>query len=169
MKSGVISVSLGVLAAVALSGAAFAGHGKVGLWQITTKMDMGNVMAQIPPEQAAKMKAMGIHIPNNNSFTVTHCMTADEVAMDKLPKLSRPGHESDCDMQNLKTSGQTVSADMVCHGKDVQGTGHFALTYDSAEHYAGKMTMNMVTNGQPMSSTTSFEAHWISADCKAPH
>ena len=57
-------------------------------------------------------------------------------------------------------------ADMVCDAKDVKGGGHFALVYDSPEHYAGKVTMDAVAEGHPVKTTMSFEAHWISADCK---
>ena len=87
--------------------------------------------------------------------------------MIKPPPMGRPGHESDCKMQNLKTGGSSVSADMVCDGKDMKGGGHFALAYDSPEHYAGSMTMSMDSHGHHVATNTSFEAKWVSADCKA--
>jgi len=161
--SGAAALSIAAVSSAAL---AFAGHGKPGLWQITTKMDMGG-MPQLTSAQAAQMKAMGIHIPTNNTFTVTHCMTPQEAAMIKPPPMGRPGHEPECKMQNMKTEGSSVSADMVCDSKDVKGGGHFALAYDSPEHYTGRMTMNMDTRGHHVASTTSFEAKWLSADCKA--
>jgi hypothetical protein len=157
-------VFVGAVSLVVLtSGAAWAGHGKVGLWQITTKMDMSG-MPQIPPEQMAKMKAMGIHLPVNNTFTTEHCMTAEEVAMSTPPDMSRHGKQ-ECKMQNLKTNGQSMSADMVCTG-EANGSGHFSVIYDSPEHYSGKMAMNVAVHGQAMASTTSFEGQWISAACK---
>ena len=155
------AVALGI---AAVSSAALAAHGKPGLWQITTKMDMAG-MPQLTPEQAAKMKAMGVHIPTD--FTVTHCMTPEEAAMIKPPPMGRPGHEQDCKMQNMKTDGSSVSADMVCNSKDMKGGGHFALTYDSTEHYTGKVTMNVDSHGHHVVSNVSFAARWLSADCKA--
>src|SRR6202000_1712933 len=56
---------------------------------------------------------------------------------------------------------------MVCDAKDVKGGGHFAIVYDSPEHYSGKMTMSMDSHGHHMATNTSFEAKWLSADCKA--
>jgi len=146
------------------SGAAWAGHGKVGLWKITTKMDMGG-MPQLSPEQMAKMRSMGIKAPMNNTFTTEHCMTAQEVAMSRPPEIGHHGKQ-ECKMQNMKSVGQSVSADMVCTG-DAHGSGHFALNYDSPEHYSGRMSMNIAVHGRAMASTTSFEGRWISATCKA--
>ncbi|HEX4294561.1 MAG TPA: DUF3617 domain-containing protein [Rhizomicrobium sp.] len=161
------AVALGI-AAVSSAALAFAGHGKPGLWQISTKIDLGGMgaMPQLSPKQAAQMKALGIQIPNNNTFMITHCMTPQEAAMIKPPPMGRPGHEPDCKMQNMKTDGSSVSADMVCDAKDMKGGGHFAIVYDSPEHYTGKMTMSMDSHGRHMATNTSFEAKWLSADCK---
>ena len=162
------AVALGI-ATVSSAALAFAGHGKPGLWQISTKIDLGGMgaMPQLSPKQAAQMKAMGIRIPNASTFTITHCMTPEEVAMTKPPPMGRPGHEQDCKMQNLRSNGSSVSADMVCDAKDTKGSGHFALVYDSPEHYTGKVTMSMDSHGRHMATNTSFEAKWLSADCKA--
>lgn len=143
--------------------AAWAGHGKVGLWKIMTKMDMAG-MPQMSPEQMAKMRAMGIKLPMNNTFTTEHCMTAEEVAMSRPPEMGRHGKQ-ECKMQNLKVGGQSVSADMVCTG-EANGSGHFLMTYDSPEHYAGSMSMKMTVHGHQMASSTSFDGRWISASCK---
>jgi hypothetical protein len=143
--------------------AAWAGHGKVGLWQVTIKMDMAG-MPQIPPEQMAKMKAMGIKLPMNDTFTTEHCMTAEEVAMSKPPEMPNHGKQ-ECKIQNMKTDGQSVSADMICTGK-ANGGGHFKFTYDTPEHYSGKVSTNVMIHGHAMASTASFEGRWISARCK---
>lgn len=160
------SVAFLVLGIPMLVTPALAMHGKAGLWQITATMNMPGMAAQIPPAQLAQMRAHGIRIPANNSITTTHCMTAQDVAMDKPPPMDK-GRAKACKMQNLKVAGQTVSADMVCSGANMAGTGHFAMTYDSPEHYAGKMTMDMTTHGHRMAMTNSFEAKWISPVCKA--
>ena len=146
---------------VALSSAALADHGKPGLWNITTKMTMAN-MPQIPPEQLAKMQAMGIHMPGGNEMTTQHCMTAAEVKMDRPPLT---GHAKDCTMQNLSVTGSSVKADMVCSSGDMQGNGHLSVSYDSDTHYAGQMTFVGTAHGHPANMTNSFEGTWLSADC----
>ncbi|HWA92299.1 MAG TPA: DUF3617 domain-containing protein [Rhizomicrobium sp.] len=155
-----------VLSAVLLPLPALAAHGKAGLWEVTTTMNMPNMAAQIPPAQLAQMRAHGIKLPTGNTITATHCMTAQEVAMDKPPPMPNR-HGENCKMQNMKVAGQAMSADMVCSGANMQGTGHFQIAYDSSEHYSGKMSFNMTAHGRPMAMSNSFEGRWVSADCKA--
>jgi hypothetical protein len=149
------------VAVVALPISAVASHGKAGLWDITVSMKMANA-PQIPPDQLAKMKAMGITIPNGNTMTVQHCMTQAEVAADKPPQMQR---NKDCAMQNIKSSGGAYSADMVCSGPDMTGNGHFQVSYDSDSHYAGQMTFSGTSHGHPAAMTNSFNGKWVSADC----
>lgn len=150
-------------AAVFLASPALAMHGKAGLWEITTTTS--GMAAQLPPEVQARMKAHGIAVPSNNTFTVQHCMTAQEVSMDKPPPMGR-GAEA-CKVQNMKIAGQSVSADMVCNGEHMKGTGHFTMSYDAPEHYAGKMSFNMNANGHAMAMASTMEGRWIGASCGA--
>jgi predicted component of type VI protein secretion system len=121
---------------------------------------------QLPPAVLAKMKARGIKMPSSNSIVVQHCMTAQEVSLERPPPMpKRAGNE--CKMANMKVAGQSVSADMVCSGKNMQGMGHFQMTYDSPEHYAGKMSFNMNANGHQMAMSNTMEGRWVSASCGA--
>ena len=167
MKTRVLTAILGTLILATRTFPALAMHAKPGEWQITMKIDMAG-MPQIPPAQLAKMRAMGIHLPvGGDAMTVTHCMTPSEAAMDKIPAMAKE-HQKYCKMQNMKASADGISADMVCTGR-VQGGGHMAVRFDSPEHYAGKVSMNAMANGHPISSTSTFDAKWLSADCKAAH
>jgi hypothetical protein len=154
-------VALGVIAVLALPVAALANHGKAGLWDVTVMMNMPD-MPKIPPDQLAKMKAMGISIPNGNAMTVQHCMTAAEVAADRPPQMQ---HNQDCAMQNVHASGGIFSADMVCNGADMKGNGHLEVSYDADTHYKGQMTFSGVSHGHPANMTNKFEGKWVSADC----
>jgi hypothetical protein len=138
----------GVAAAamIAMTGSAFADHGKAGLWQVTTKASM--------PGMAAR------------NFSSQQCMTEAEVKADKLPQNSE---NKQCKMINQKVSGNSFSADMVCTG-DTKGTGHMSVVYDGNTHYSGQMTMAMNADGHAMNMTNTFEGKWVSADCgKAAH
>lgn len=149
------------LSILALPVAAFAGHGKVGLWQITTRMNMPNMMASIPPEQLARMEAAGVHMPNNQSFSSQHCMTAEEVNADKPPPMRGT---KDCTMANVTHDAHSLSMDVVCKG-EMDGKGHLTVTYDSDEHYSGSYAFTGMAHDHPASMTNSFEGKWISADC----
>ncbi len=61
-----------------------------------------------------------------------------------------------------------MSADMTCSG-NFKGTGHMQFTFDSPNHYSGQMTMNGMSDGQPMKQQQSFEGKWVSADCGSVH
>ena len=154
--------SVGLIAAVAVPLGALASHGKVGLWEITTHMSMPNMSANIPPEAMARMKAMGMNMPGNQSFTTQHCMTAEEVAQDKPPT---PRNNSDCTMANMTHDAHNFTADMTCSTERTQGHGHVSVNFDSDEHYAGTYSFNGTVEGRPQNMTMNFEGRWLSTDC----
>jgi hypothetical protein len=150
------------VAAMALPLAAVASHGKAGLWEVTTHMNMPNMRANIPPEALARMKAMGMNMPDNQTFTSQRCMTAADVAEDKPPPMR---NNEDCAMSNMSHDAHTFTADMTCNTQRMQGRGHLSVNFDSAEHYAGSYTFNGTSEGHPQNMTYNFEGRWISADC----
>jgi hypothetical protein len=147
-------------AAAALSlapAAANASHGKVGLWHITTTMS--GMAAAIPPAVRAQMKERGIDMPDTRTITAQHCMTPEEVATDTPPPM-----EGECHVLNVNHTGGSFSADLKCSGH-MNGSGHFQVTYDSPEHYAGQATLQAIINGRPMTMTNRFDGRWVKADC----
>jgi Protein of unknown function (DUF3617) len=159
-----LGAGLVAVGAVAYPMAALASHGKVGLWEITTTMNMGGVqmpdMSKLPPEAQAQMKKMGVHM-SGNTVTTQHCMTAAEVAQDKPPAMQ---HAKDCTLEHVSVSNGSMSADMVCHGQ-MEGTGHIQVSYSGAAHYTGSMKMTGTAQGHPVSMSNTFEGHWVSPDC----
>ncbi|HEY1838494.1 MAG TPA: DUF3617 domain-containing protein [Rhizomicrobium sp.] len=157
--------------ALALPFAAFASHGKVGLWDVTTTMNMGGGAAQmpdlskLPPEQRAmveaQMKKSGLSM-NGNTISTQHCMTAAEVAQDKPPTM---GHMKDCTVQNMKFAGGTMTADSVCSSPEMSGKGHISVSYNGATSYSGSMTFKGTAQGHPIDMNNTFSGHWVSADC----
>lgn len=159
---------IGTVCVLMATPAALAGHGKVGTWEVTTKMSGGGMaampdMSKLPPEVQARMKAHGVQMNAGGGMTVKYCMTAEQVAADKPPMT----HRGPCEAQNLKLKGNTFSADIVCTGP-MDGKGHVEVTFDTPEHYIGHQTTTMTMNGQPMTRDMSMEGRWISADCKIP-
>ena len=155
---------LGVAFCVSVPIIAWASHGKVGLWEINVQTNMGAVpgmpdMSKLPPEAQARMKAMGIQM-NGNGITMRHCMTPAEVNNDK-PDLSR---NKDCKTTNVRMTGRTFSADLVCTGR-INGKGHIEVTYDSPEHYTALETMSGTAGGHPVNNSTKMTGRWLSANC----
>ncbi|HTO28387.1 MAG TPA: DUF3617 family protein, partial [Devosia sp.] len=120
--AGIAAASLLVVAP------ALAGHGKAGLWTITTKMEMPGMpqmpdMSQLPPEARARIEAMHMNM-SGNSMTMQHCMTQAEVDRDKPPPMAN----KECKLVKSSMVGHTYTGDMACTG-DFNGTGHFQVTY----------------------------------------
>jgi hypothetical protein len=147
--------------------AALAGHGKVGTWQVTTTMGgMGGMpnMANLPPDVQAKMKAHGVQMNGGGGITSKFCMTAEQVNSDHPPMT----HHGDCQTQNLKVTGSTFKADVVCTGR-MNSKGHVEMTFDSPEHYSGHMTTTMTTeSGQTMTHDMTMDAKWLTPNCTIP-
>ena len=163
-KAGIKAAIL-IVTAIMITGTAFANHGRVGLWSVTVTMG-GTApampdLSRLPPEAAARMKAMGMSM-NGNSITTQHCMTAEEVATD-TPHLDATDNDG-CTMSNIAHRGDSMSADMSCHG-NFKGSGHPQATYDSDSHYVGDLVMTGSVNGQPVNRDQKFDGRWMSANC----
>lgn len=163
LACGAALAAAGAIAIPALA----ASHGKVGLWEITTTMNMAGMqmpdLSKLPPDQRAmveaQMKKNGVTM-SGRTMTTKHCMTAQEVAAGK-PDMS---HMKDCTVQNLSTTASGMSADLVCKG-DMNGRGHMQVSYSGDTSYSGSMTMKGSAHGQPIDMTNTFSGKWVSADC----
>jgi hypothetical protein len=164
------SVAVAAACALLLAPAALAAHGKVGTWQVTTTMGAAGAeagmpdLSKLPPDVQAKMKAHGVHMNTGGGITTKFCMSEDQVKNDK-PQLTRA--DSPCKPANMKVSGNTFSADIICSGQ-MTGKGHIEMTFDSPEHYSGHQTMTMSMNGQTMSHDMSMDAKWLTPACTVP-
>lgn len=153
----------GVAAAVlTMPASAWATHVRPGLWEVTSHVSMHNMEAMIPPEQLARMKAMGMHLPTDNTSTFRHCVSAADAANDTPP----PMKDRDCSMSNVVYNAHTFSADLVCKKeREGMGQGHVLVTFDGDTHYSGQTSFSASANGRSMDMGSSFEGRWISADC----
>lgn len=140
-----ISWTAGVsfLTIAAMTVPAFADHGKVGLWRVTTTV-----------------KTTGTNAAER-SFSSEHCMTAQEVKSQEIPQNSE---NKMCKLTGQQAVGKTLSAQMVCTGQ-AKGTGNLTVTYDSDTHYTGSLSMRTEAGEQTMNMTNTFEGKWVSAEC----
>lgn len=156
----------GLCAALVLPLAASAGpHRKPGLWETTMTMKFTKGGPQIPPEQLAKMQQMGIKMPfmGGEPQTFKHCLTAEQAAKEDKPDM---GGRGDCEMKNANWSGNTFSADMVCHTKEGEMHGHSTGSFTD-DSFTGSATM-AGTNphmGGEFAMDEQFTGKWLGADC----
>ena len=153
-----IGVSVALLLVPA---AALAGHGKAGLWNVSTTVNMPNM--QIPPEAMAQMKRMGMQMPSRHTFATQFCMTQAEVDSNKPPPMR---NESGCTSHVVSQTGTSMRAEMVCNGQ-MKGRGEMQVSYSSPEHYSGSYRFKGTMDGRPMETASTFKGDWVKADCGA--
>src|SRR5256885_12064105 len=124
-----------IAASVALlPAAALAAHGKAGLWNVTSSMEMAN-MPQIPPEAMAMMKSRGMKMPGmGQPMTSQICMTQEQVNGDIPPAMHNRGEN--CTGKVLSQTATSMKSEVTCHGR-MEGVGHAEISWRGNEHYEG--------------------------------
>lgn len=142
--------------------AAWATHGKVGLWNISTTMDMA--MPQMPPEAMAMMKARGMKMPGMGGQPIVSqiCMTQDEVNADTPPAMHN--REENCTTKMLSQTATSMSSELTCHGR-MEGVGRAQMSWRGNEHFEGTYSFKGSMDGRPHQMTTRYSGDFVKADC----
>lgn len=156
LKAGILGTGLVLM----LPAAALAGHGKAGLWTVTSTTNMNMAM---PPEVAAQMKAMNMKMPSN-THTSKMCMSQAEVDANAPPHIDQGA--TGCTTKVTSASASGMTAVMTCTGR-MKGTGNVKVTYSGAEHYTGAYSFKGTVEGNPTDMKTDFKGDWVKADCGA--
>jgi hypothetical protein len=139
---------------------------KMGLWQ--TKMTNTMTGMQIPPDVAARLKAMGRPVPTGQPHTTVSqsCLTREKWK-DMFSHMQR---NHDCQFTNEHQTSTSMSADMTCKSPDgkYSSTGHIDVRFTSAEKMSGKVHAEtiMQSQPQPIVMDMSFESAYQGADCQ---
>jgi hypothetical protein len=146
---------------------------KPGLWEINTQNQMDGAampaMPNIPPEQMAKLKEMGIKMPaamggpGGMNFTIRHCVTKEE-AESGVPPQSKDDNK--CTPTSVKRDGNKVSWSVQCTGAH-PASGSGSVVYESPESYKGNMSVS-AKDAQygAMTMKTSYSGKWLAAACE---
>ena len=134
-----------------------------GQWNLTIKMNMKNG-PQIPAEQLAELKELGIQVPlSGEPFLVEQCITPEQASLDKPFAISRDNNS--CTIRNLNHAGNKATGEIVCSG-DITGSGIFEMTLNSDTSFQGIGTVNaMSTQFGPIDQTTEVSGEWVKATC----
>ena len=138
MLKKIFTVSIILLAVVAIS---YAGSGfkmKDGLWEITTKMEMPGMPMPLPP------------------MTHKQCLTKK----DFIPRNSNK--QQNCKMLKQKISGNTVTWEMECADQDIKTRVSGKITY-KGDSFKGAIKIK--TNQGDMTMTSHISGRYI-GDCK---
>jgi hypothetical protein len=118
MRKGLFAGSIVLIALTSICFADAVPDIREGQWEITTKVEIPGMPANMPP-----MKN-------------TQCLTNK----DFVPKNSQPGQE--CSFPETKITGNTVTYKMECKGKQGEMKGSGEITY-SGDSFKGTMKMQM--------------------------
>jgi hypothetical protein len=157
------SLSALIVASLILApAAAFAAHGRPGLWTTTSTMHMSNA-PQIPPQVAAMMKEHHLPLPNSGEpFTTQICMTQEQVNADKPPAMSN--RDESCDTKVLNQSPGLMEAEITCHGH-MDGVGHVKVSWRGTDHYEGTYNFKGMMEGRPQEISTQYSGDFVKSDC----
>ena len=139
---------------------------KPGLWEIQNKMnvngqempDMQKMLAKVPPEMRAQMKAM--MEKNGAGMTdkgVTICVTAEQIARGDM---GQHDPDSNCKMTDMKQSGNKTSMKMHCDAPH-KADGTTEVTRLSDSQWKSITQMN-TEKGAINSEAT---GKWLKSDC----
>jgi hypothetical protein len=156
--SGLIAITI-VLAPVA----ALAAHGKPGLWNISSTMEMGNML--MSPEAMAMMKQRGMKMPGMGGQPIVTqiCMTQEQVNGDKPPMNNR---QENCTTKLLSQTSTTMTSQVTCHGR-MEGVGRAQMSWRGNEHYEGTYSFRGTMEGRPQQISTHYTGDFVKADCGA--
>lgn len=150
------------------TGAALAADGqmKPGLWEMTMKSDAMKAMPKIPPEQMEQMRRMGMNVPQfQDGGMVSKVCVTPEMASREAPGMDQM--ETGCQPKNMKRSGNSYSADIVCTGAAMKGSGKVSGTFTGKERFTSTYNFKGTVHGQPVSHRQETSGRWLGADCGA--
>lgn len=144
---------------------------KLGLWETTVTSTMSGLptipdsaLAQMPPEQRAKIQQM-IEERNGKPTTTKSCLTKDKLQNSNPFQKAPPG----CTYTVVSSSGSKMEVKMECVRNGMTMTGNVVVTASDSENVKGTVHMNTTStsggpsNGMKMDST--FTAKWLGSSC----
>ena len=138
---------------------------KPGLWEMTMKSDAMKNMPKIPPEQMEQMRKMGVNVPQmqDGGMVTKVCITREMADSNQAPGMER--NDMGCQTKNLRHSGNSYSADIVCNGADMKGEGKARGTFASDTSFTSAYEFKGTMHGQPVSQKQESSGKWLGADC----
>ncbi len=143
---------------------------KMGLWEITTKTNMGGAMptmpkiseedmAKMPPAQRAQIEAMMKNMAGAPMVTKT-CMTKEKYDKNSFMQ-QRPNQN--CTQTITNNTRTSMDATIVCTAPASTATMHMEATSSSA--YTSTVKSKSTTRGREMEITIDMAGKWLGADC----
>jgi hypothetical protein len=138
----------------------------LGLWEITTQGQMSGApmipperLAQMPPEQRARIEAMLAH---QNGRKFKQCMTEEKR---RKGFEARQSPDNECKSTVVTNTSSEYEVHRVCTTDEgqVDSTAHF--TIGDRHSASGKVDIVRTMGGRSTTIHTTIEAKWLGSDC----
>jgi hypothetical protein len=136
-----------------------------GLWSVTSTADMGAMMPKLSPQQIAMLQKMHAKIPgqSKDGITTQMCVTLKQSA--DMANFARDAQKKmGCKPENVRSMGNTSSADIVCDGQ-MKGRGHSTMTYYGDSKYVSDYAFKGTSRGRVVDMKTHGVGTFVSKDC----
>ena len=149
---------------------------KPGLWQTTTKTEMGGMpampampqipeetLSKMPPEQRARIEAMmkGRGAASNGGTVTKSCLTREMIS--DGPNFGEM--QKNCTRKIVSSSSGKMQIHVECAMNDAKSEGDITVERLDSEHAKGNMVMKVTQAGHPMDMKMSFDTKWLGSDC----
>ncbi len=143
---------------------------KPGLWEMKMKSNaMKSALSPKEMEQmrkdAEKMRKMGLDLSQmlEGNIGGKVCITRQQAEKDWL--LGMEQANNGCQLKKVQQSGNSYTADMVCDGPSMKGTGKMKGTVIGNESFTLINDFKGTINGQPVVDRYEQSGKWLSANC----
>jgi len=144
---------------------------KLGLWETTTKINMGNMpnmpklsdadLAQLPPAQRAQIESV-MKSMSGAPVTVKSCMTREKFEKNSFMQ-ERPNQN--CKQTITNNTARSMDSTVVCTGAQPM-TAQMHIDAVSSTEYKGIMKAKATGGrGGEMDLTIDMSGKWLGADC----
>ncbi|HEU0230548.1 MAG TPA: DUF3617 domain-containing protein [Burkholderiaceae bacterium] len=137
-----------------------------GLWEMTAQSDALKGLPVIPPEQLAKLRALGIQIPQiANGSATTHTCITPEMARRADMAPAAGASKMGCSAHNVRFDGNRFSADLVCDNDRAKGRGKVSGTFSGNKAFTADIQFTGTVQGVPVNQQGTASGRWLGNDC----
>jgi len=138
---------------------------KMGLWEITSTINVGGAMpvpdtSGMTPEQKQRMESAMRGVMGQPTVTKT-CMTREKF---NDSNFMSSGSDGTCKQVLTTNTATALDGTVTCTG-DRAMTGEMHVRASSPTAFAGTMKMNAAAAGRPMAVDVKMQGKWLGADC----
>ena len=143
---------------------------KMGLWETTNTFQTSGMppvsippdaLANMTPEQRARVEAMMKGSGNNRTSTVKSCVTREK--MNKQEWFNNDNR--DCTRTVVSSSSSKLEMRLQCTSNGTKTDGTFRIEALNSENIKGSMQMTSSGGDRPMNMNSNFTSRWIGPNC----